>query len=539
MPNALSGAAKGQPPASNTPAETAGSPRVRRRALVIAGAGLVLTAAGLALLVPSLRLGFAERFGSSFGKAATAPGEVTPPSLAVLPLESLSDVPRDRWFADAMHDQLIAELSTIGSIVVMARTSVLPYRGKARPLPEIARELRVAYLLEATAVQDGGDVRINARLYDSAGTLVWSEPGLEREFTNLLTLQSEVARRVARAVEARLTPGEQRRLAERAVIDTAAYNLFAEARSYLDQGGPERQALSRDSTRRLLTRATELFERTTQIDPSWALAWATLAEARNRLASGVGSPGTPWADTLYGLAKQAADRAIRLDPKEPAGYAELGFVLHRWAWDWEGSEQALTEARRLSPNSFDWHLASLYRVLGRYDEAIDAFRRARLRHPGSLLLRSQLGLMLACAGRYDEAFALLDPVVLITPGEGERGYARPRALLLAGRYGEAISDLERNQPAGPDPPNWMAYAYAKLGDTTKARDVVRIREERGIRTMADDVALGEDKALVHRLESMYANRDERLVLMRCYPEYKDVIKVPGAKAVLDRLKLPS
>jgi tetratricopeptide (TPR) repeat protein len=242
---------------------------------------------------------------------------------------------------------------------------------------------------------------------------------------------------------------------------------------------------------------------------------------------------------LFRLATDAAERAISLDPKEPGGWGALGFVRHVWAWDWKGSERAYIRARDLSPNYSESGLASLYgQALGRYDEAIAAYRRARLRRPRSLLLRYQFGAMLACAGRYDEAFQLLDPADLESSGSQLR-FWKGRALLLAGRYSEAVSDLERYLQAGEDPPAWMAYAYAKARDTTKAREVVRIREERGIRSTADDVALSDDKALVRRLESMYANRDEHLARMRCYPEYKDVLKVPGAKAVLDRLKMPS
>jgi len=110
-------------------------------------------------------------------------------------------------------------------------------------------------------------------------------------------------------------------------------------------GLPEGRFCTTDSARTLLTRATVLFERTTEVDPNWALAWAALAESRHWLASS-SYMGTRQADSLYRLGKQAAERAISLDANEPSAHAALGFVLARWEWNWEGSERAFTEAQR-------------------------------------------------------------------------------------------------------------------------------------------------------------------------------------------------
>jgi serine/threonine-protein kinase len=465
---------------------------------------------------------------SAKGRSSTfAAGDT--PVVAVRPIESLSDLPGDRAFAAAMHDQIIGELSTINSIVVLDRAGMLAYRGDTIPLPKIASELGATHIVDATVVTTGGRVRISARLYDRAGRYVWGDP-FERELTDILGLQAEVARAIAKRIEAVLTPAEARRLAAASPsVDTAAFRLYAEGRNNFEAGGPLR-VVPNDSASRLLQRADELLERSTQIDSSFSLAWAYLARSRHWLAS---ISLQSQADSLYVQARHAAERAIQIDPNEALGWAALGFVEFR-TWKFRDAEIAYDKARRLSQNAAAWDLGYFYRALGRLDEAVDAYERARARDPGSILLRAQLGYVLACANRFDEALPLLDPAVVGVLGPGPRT-ERARALVRQRRYSEAVQEFEAQTKAGEPPPALMAYAYARTGNAEKAKQTVSARERAGTRNLGDDLAVDDRQALINRLLALAANRDQYLLGLRCFEFYPDLLEIPEARAIIDRL----
>ncbi len=470
-------------------------------------------------------------------------GSTSPPSIAVLPFQSLSDVPRERWFADVMHERLIAELSGVASIMVMSGTSVRPYRETAKPLPLIAAELGAGYLVEGSAIQDGDQAVINVRLYDADGRQVWSQ-SFERQVTGVLALLGELAWSITREIRGRVTPLDQTRLAARPTLDTAAFNLYAEGVHYFQLGGPG-LTVDFDSAMQLGLRAADLFERATRIDPDWAHAWAYRAQALHWTAS---ISRTSRADSLYHLAIVAADRAIALDPQDAAGYAARGFILSQ-LWDWQGAKAAYRAATRLNPNAAAHGAGLLYTVLGRHEEAIEAFRRALDRDPTSLPLRANFGWALACAGRYAEALPLLDPDAFRSL-EWARA-RRSHALLRAGNYEAAIADFVDLTRAGEYPPDGMAYAYAKAGNPRRAREIVQERRQRlhernafsrewntGIGALADDLALDDRDQLIERLQWMHDNRVQYLPGIRCAPYYTDLLAIPEAKAILEKMGLP-
>ncbi|MCI0432296.1 MAG: protein kinase, partial [Gemmatimonadetes bacterium] len=501
-------------------------------------------AAALALLAAAWFASSSGLFRTSEPSAALADGGK--PRIAVLPIESASEEPADRVFVDAMHDQLIHELSGVEAVVVMDPRSVLEYRGSAKPVAEIAAELDVTHVVDARAAIAGGQVRINARLYDRSGESLWTHSFDPRALVDVLRLQADVAQAIALEIDAALRPEEEARLAARPPIDTVAFHLYSLGHRYFMEGGPAIN-VSVDSAMTLRLVAADLFEQATQVEPDWALAWAYRAKALTWAASSTSPPAR--ADSLYRAAKGAADQAIQLDAGELAAYEAVGFTLQR-LWEWEGARLAYAEARRINPNFADGGLAWLYVHEGRLPEAVTIFEQLRERDPKLPILQNIAGWVLACAGDYEAGLALLDPALVESIGPYERS-RRANALIRAGRYQEAVAEFERVMRDGEYPMEGMAYAYRKVGNLPRARQIVEERVRRlnelsvssqqyMIRrgSLSDDLAIQDHDRLIARLQQMLDERDQYLPHIRCEPYYQDLLEIPEAKAILEQMGLP-
>src|SRR6266702_1800320 len=236
--------------------ETAAAAR-RRRVVGWAAAGLVLLGVGLALNVGGVR-------GRLLGRPMA--GEIT--SIAVLPLKNLSGDPQQDYFVDGMTEALITELGKISSLQVLSYQSVIGYRQTTRPLPQIARELKVGALLEGAVLHSGDRIRITANLVQAVPERhLWAQ-SYEFDPRDILAAQGEVARGVARQIRAQLTPQEQARLTTSRRVDPEAYEAYLLGRAYS----------SKARTRTSWTRAKEYFEKAIARDPGYAPAYASLAE---------------------------------------------------------------------------------------------------------------------------------------------------------------------------------------------------------------------------------------------------------------------
>ncbi|MGH7468814.1 MAG: tetratricopeptide repeat protein [Longimicrobiales bacterium] len=462
----------------------------------------------------------------------SASGNDTRPKIAVLPIESASARSEDRAFAAAMHAQLIEELNSIASIVVMDGRAMNEYRGSTKTRAQVASELDATYVIDAELAAAGGRVRINAGLYDHTGNHLWSDP-FEGELREVFSLQADLARAITRRIEAVLTPAEGVRLSDRAPVDARAFNAYALGRLHFEMGGPFR-AVSFDSAQKLLVSAAERLTRAVQIDSTFALGWAYLARALHWRASGMVKPNL--ADSLYALAEQAGQRALRSDAQEAVAWAALGFVYER-TWRFREAGDAYQSMLRANPNADTWGLAIHYRDIGRLEDAANAFREARIRDPNSLLLQQQYGLMLSCVNRYEEALPLVEPDVVAPLGFPARSL-RARVFLKQGRYVEAVHDFEAQLRPRDLPPPYMSYAYARIGQPAKARAAVRAREAAGERSFIDDLAIGDTSALLSRLETMIATRNQGLLNLRCSEALPDLLAIPEARAILKTMDLP-
>jgi TolB-like protein/Tfp pilus assembly protein PilF len=413
-------------------------------------------------------------------------------SVAALPFENLSGSAEAEPFALGLHDDLLTELSRISSLSVIARTSVLRYRGTDRPIPEIARELGAGTIIEGGVQTDGGRLRLNVQVIDAAtGAHRWAER-YDRELSaqSIFDLQGELARAIAQALEAELTSGERRRAGRRRTEDLEAYRLCVQGRALLDQRTP-----------RAMQRSVDYFQRAIERDSDYALAWSGLADALSLLEF-YDHAGPPSATGPM----EAALRAVELGPELGQACASLGIIRairqqggaalrelekaierapsHAEAHAWLGWVHllrgtplaALTSARRaveldpLAP-AFRAYLAEAYLAGDMPAEALREVVRARQIQPEYGLAHFMEGLVLYHMGRLPEAEAALETALGLVAPWGVPRHAEVHAVLAVIRAASGDRAAARARLAridGAAHPFSRGLVLAALGDVDDA-----------------------------------------------------------------------
>jgi TolB-like protein/Tfp pilus assembly protein PilF len=415
-------------------------------------------ATGIAVVALVVALGAAAlwwSFGSNAGGGASAPIA----SIAVLPLANLSGADEQEYFADGMTEALISELSAIGDLRVISRTSVMQFKNTTRPLPEIAAALRVDGIVEGTVMRGDGDVRITARLIDArSDSQVWSG-NYRQPLSDAIALQREVAAEVGREIRGELTPVDTARLARRTNVDEQAYQSYLLGRFHWNL---------RSSSDLFL--AVEHFGRAIARDPGFARAHAGLADAYVVL----GDYRDLKPVDAYARAREAVDTALRLDPALAEAHttrAWLAFALER---DWAAAERSFARALELNPGyatAHQWQ-GEFLAALGQFDEAFAAMGRARDLDPLAAMPQAIQGWTAWLAGRFDEAIRLCEGVLARDPN------FRPARMYLAwthmdqGRLDEAeaeITALLRVSSSPAVPLATLGRIRARRGDLAGAR----------------------------------------------------------------------
>jgi len=321
-------------------------------------------------------------------------------SVAVLPLENISGDASEEHFADGMTDELIAMLAKYRSLRVISRTSVMQYKKVRRPLPEIARELGADGIVEGSVVRSKDRVRVTSRLvYAPTDTHLWAET-FDRPVGDVLSLQQELSQRIAERVElASSSPGRLQAVGP----EPDAYVAYLKGRYFVNN---ERSVEG-------VRKSIEYASQAVQIDPKWALAWAGLSVSYLSATSVGALP----AEEGFPQAKQAAQKALQLDPNLPEGHVVLGEVLENLDFDYLGAEREFRRAIELSPSDSYGHqtYADLLATLGRGDEAILEIQLAHQLDPMSFWVSRDVGRMFYGARRYDEAIAALRAAAEINP----------------------------------------------------------------------------------------------------------------------------
>ena len=316
--------------------------------------------AGL-LLIAMLGVGFwtVRRSQEKFLNTTAA---IPSKSIAVLPLENLSDEKENAYFADGIQDELLSNLAKIKDLKVISRTSVMQYKsGITRNLKEIAQQLGVSNVVEGSVRRSGNHIRVSVQLIDAqTDHHIWVQ-NYDRTLADSITLQDELATEIAGALGATLSPQEKARVEAKPTNNPAAYDAYLRGRAFA-AGSP--------FDKPTVENAIRSYQEAVKLDPAFALAWARLSYAQ----SGSYWLGHDPSPAQLAAAKDSADHALALDPNLPETHLALGYYRYYGQRDFTGGLEEFQQAEKGLPNNVDVinAIALIQRRLGHWDEAIDA-----------------------------------------------------------------------------------------------------------------------------------------------------------------------
>ena len=366
-----------------------------------------------------------------------APIDENVPSIAVLPFTDLSPEKDQEYFTEGLAEELLNVLAKIRGLRVASRTSAFSFKGTNVDIPTVAQKLNVATVLEGSVRKAGKRVRITAQLIEVAtDSHLWSET-YDRELVDIFAVQDDIAQSVVKELRSALLgekPDASASAAAKAEVQAAgkgrgenveAYRLYLQARFFEDR-------LTQEDT----AKAVEHYRRALEVDPQYALAWAGLSRAFGHQA------GYSWEPDLargFGRAREAAQRALQLEPDLAEGHASLGFIRMLHDWDWSGADESLRRALELAPSDVQVIRARAMLVgnLGSLQEGIALLRRAATLDPLSVQVYRSLAGACVRAGRLDEAEAAATKALELNPRGGLTHAWMGTVRLLQGRLDEA------------------------------------------------------------------------------------------------------
>jgi len=377
--------------------------------------------------------------------------------IAVLPFVSMSASPDDEYFVDGMTEELISRLSRVKGLEVIARTSIASYKGTRKNIGEIAGELNVGTVLEGSVRTAGGKVRITAQLINATNDAhLWSED-YDRELKDVFTVQTDIAQRVADALAQQLGISATAQHEAGGTSNVGAYNAYLLGRFHYNKGDVEG-----------LHKAVEYYEEAIAQDPSYAVAYAALADVHEQIAAYEGDSAN-----RFPKARTAALKALDLDESVAEAHTALGVVKTFYERDWAGARESFERALALNPNSalthnwYGWYLL----FLREWDHGIAELRRAVELDPVSIIMNTDLAGGFQHAGRWNEAIDQSRRADELDPGNPWALNTLAWAHVGKGDYQQALPLFQKLVDiAGQDawPLNGLASVYAFSGDTDRA-----------------------------------------------------------------------
>ena len=345
-------------------------------------------------------------------------------SIAVLPFQNLSDEKENAYFADGMQDDILTNLSKIGDLKVISRTSVMSYRDGARNAREIGKSLGVGTLLEGSVRRSGNRVRVNVQLINANNDEhIWAED-YDRELTDVFAIQTDLAQKIASALQAKLSPNEKARLDRRPTRDSDAYLLYVQAHGYANR--PDR---FRDTS----LKAEELFEQAIKLDRNFAAAYAGLSMVESWLYHE--SEPIP---AHREKARLNAEESLRLQPNLPEGHLALGFSYYYGDRDYERALSEFEIAKRDLPNEADAYsaIAAIQRRQGKWAESTANFEKAVSLDPKNANVLFNLGLNYMAQRDFETADKIFDRAITADPQAfASRGMKSALAIAWKGDVG--------------------------------------------------------------------------------------------------------
>lgn len=452
-------------------------------------------------------------------------------SIAVLPLENLSGDPAQEFFADGMTDALITDLAKIGSLTVISRTSAMQYKGSKKKLPQVAQELHVDAFVEGTVVRSGKRVRIDAQLIQAATDRhVWAN-SYERDESDILALQNEVARAIANEIQISLTPQQQSRLSTGRAVNPEAYEEYLQGL----------YVFNKQVTPKTFTDAAEHFQKAIEKDPGYASAHAGLAASY----AGLGLLGALSPRETNSKAKSAAERALAIDENLAEAHSALGLVLY-YDWDWPGAEREFKRAMQANPSDVTAHMGYSWYLLtaGRFDQAIAEAEQAQQIDPLSLAANDNVANVLVEARQYDRALEKCRRILEMDPNFERAHFHLAGIYWRTGLYKEAVAEIPLAQ--FPRQSDRLALIYAESGDKPKGRKLLAqaLQEKRNEGDLHETsfamvyVALGDRDEALKWLEQAYKHHSYILCYLKIQLQWDPLRSDPRFQDLVRRMAFP-
>ena len=463
-------------------------------------------------------------------------GSVTPPRsqkimLAVLPFENLTGDPDKEYLADGLTEETISQLGQLNpeQLGVIGRTSVMGYKHKDTRLNQIGHDLSVQYVLENSLRENGNQLRLTAQLIQVKDqTHLWAKD-YDYVAKDILRVEDDVAKSVAQEIRLRLTPQKQAELAQPHPVNPEAFEAYLQGYHFF-QGNTDKDA----------NMATKYFERATQLDPSDALAWAWLTRARNWQAN----EGLIPMEEGRRLAREAAERALSLNPNLAKAHIEMGRLKQQIDFDWVGADASFQRAISLEPGNPEgvrmaaWSAA----MFGRFDEAVQLGRRAVDLDPLDEESCWSLGQIERLNGQLDQAAADGKKGLELDPDSAGVHILLSQIYLMQGRPQDALPEIERIHY-----PSYRACLYAlayhALGrekDSDAAlSELMKYHASSASEIVAVYAFRNQPDKAFEWLDRAYAQHDLNLNWTKVDPLLRNLHNDPRFAAFLKKLNLPN
>ncbi|HEY4039994.1 MAG TPA: protein kinase [Burkholderiaceae bacterium] len=514
--------------------QRAGKFLLRHRTGTVAGAACAVLA-GVAAVTLVTRLPVtheatpeAARSRSTAASTAQAvPSSVDDRSIAVLPFIDLSEKRDQEYFSDGLSEELIDQLSRNQDLRVIARTSSFQFKDRNEDVRTIAETLGVAHVLEGSVRKSGSALRVTAQLIRASdGSHIWSQT-YERSFKDIFQLQDEISAMVSEALKAKLS--QDRESWKNRKADTEAYNQLLQG-NYVAEHNTQQDS----------EKAVGYYRVAVQLDPNYALAWAKLANTSMHQAS-IG-----WVPVTAGtaLAREALQRALRIDPNLAYAHRIRGNLLEEFDWNWAEAQSEYQRALQLDPN--DLHariaLADLDAIrTGRFDERIQYSREALALDPLDSNERWSVGWALMGAGRFEESEATLRKLVDLNPTFAGGPSFLALSLLLMDRYPEAQAALAKESDEtfklSTAPAIYWALGRRAESDASLAELEGKYAAGSAFNIAEMHAYRGEADAAFRWLEQAYRQRDPGMEMVKTDPLLRNLHRDPRFPAVLRQMNL--
>ena len=451
----------------------------------------------------SIGLFLLGRYSASTPRPSEAATELPQKSIAVLPFDNLSRDPDNAYFCEGVQDEILTRLAKVADLKVISRTSTQNFKSAPENLPQIAKQLGVAHILEGSVQKAGDQVRVNVQLVNALNDAhLWAET-YYRRLIDIFSVESEIAKTIADTLQAKLSGSEQHAIAARPTENTEAHQLYLKGRFFWNK-----------RTGNDLKKSIDYFQQAIVADPNYALAYAGVADAYVFLPGyNAGAPRD-----CYPKAMAAAKKAIELDDTLAEAHTSLALAI--WYYDFDFSE-AIREFQRaieVNPNYAIAHQQygnNVLSALGRSDDAIAEGKRAVELDPLSLIINADLGTDYYFARRYDDAIAQLRKTLEMDPGFYYAHVNLGSALEAKRNLDEAISEYQKARALNDDPfvLGLLGHAFASSGNKTEALKILEQLKELSAQRYVSAysfvvvyLGLGDKEEALRWLEQSYQDR---------------------------------